>query len=222
MIPPHKTSPIGLSYVNELKRMKETFIDPLLHTFSPTPVSPQSNTPRSITLPDDPRDHDGHSDPRPSESSEQLYAASLPTPPPVPFRSTIPIPQQTKRNVDLGDYLAEGVPLTTSNEDSTKGAVIEEGDADDYPEIPDEFIPEPASLPHATQLRLVPKDLQVCLETVENDLLYNHTRFSKALNTRWEQHCTPAQPIEDILVEYVRYLSPFVCHRLTVSASPIF
>ena len=176
--------------------MKETFIDPLLHPFSPSLVSPQSNTPRSSTLPDDSRDHDGRLDPRPAESSGQFSITSRPTPPPVAFRSTTPVPQQAGRDVDLGDDLTEGVPLTT-NEDST-------------------------SLPHATHLCLVPKDLQVCLETVENDLLDNHTRFSKALRTCWEQQCTPIQPIEDILVEYVRYLSSFACHRLTVSASPIF
>ena len=189
--------------------MKETFIDPLLHPFSPSLVSPQSNTPRSTTLPDDSRDHDGHSDPRPAESSGQLSIASRPTPPPVAFRSTTSVPQQAERDVDLGDDLTEGVPLTTNNEGSTKGTAIKAGDADDYPEIPEELMPESTSLPHATHLRLVPKDLQVCLETIENDLLDNHTRFSKALRTCWEQKCTPVQPIEDILVEYVCYLSPF-------------
>ena len=120
MIPSFKTSLIGPRYVRELARIKKTFVNPLLHEFSPTSGSPHSNA---------------H---------------------------------------------------------------------------------------HPDMSHPLPEDLRICLEVIENDILENHTQFSKALKAHWVKQSTPLQSVEVVLVEYVRCLSPFIYHRLTVSASPIF
>ena len=83
-------------------------------------------------------------------------------------------------------------------------------------------LPEPVHHSTAIPPHQLPEDLRVCLDVIQNNLLENHTRFGKALKMRWEEQRTPVRSIEDILVEYVCYLSPFVCHRLTVSARPTF
>ena len=216
--PSIQTSLIGSRYVRELKKMKGTFIDPLLHSFSPTPASSQSNTPHSGTLLDDSRDHDEYSYPKPSEYLERLPTTSRRTTLPVASRSITPVPQQTERNSGLHDDLSKGVSLTGNNEVSVEG-IIEGGGADDLPEIPDELMPDFVSLPISTSLHPL-EDLRVCLEVIERDLLENHTRFGKALKMCWEEQRTHVRSIEDILVDCVRHLLPFVCRHLTVSAVP--
>ena len=99
--------------------------------------------------------------------------------------------------------------------------ITEVGNANVLYKMPEDAISEPVHPSTAIPLHRLPEDLQICLETVGNDLLDNHTQFSKALKMRWERYHTPAQPIEDILIKYVCYLSPFVCHRLTMSVSSI-
>ena len=81
---------------------------------------------------------------------------------------------------------------------------------------------ESVSLPTSTPPHRLPDDLRLCLELIENNLLENHTGFSIALKMHRQGQHALARSIEDILIDYVRYLSPFVCHRLTVFASPIF
>lgn len=104
-------------YVSELARMKETFIDPLLHPFSSTSTSPQPSTPHPGTSLGDFRDYDEYLRTRPSESLERLPIASRFLSSPVAGRSTTPAPQTTKREEtphpeisddDVDDDLAKG------------------------------------------------------------------------------------------------------------------
>lgn len=86
---------------------------------------------------------------------------------------------------------------------------------------PEDSTSENLSLPTAAPPRHLPEDLLVCLEVIENNLLESHARFSKELKMCWEEQSL-VHFIQDILVDYVRYLPPFVRHRSTVSASPTF
>ena len=88
---------MNLRYVSELARMKETFIDPLLHPFSSTSASPQPSTPHPGTSLGDFRDYDEYLRARPSEVLENLPIASRFLSSPVAGRSTTPAPQSTKR-----------------------------------------------------------------------------------------------------------------------------
>ena len=112
-----KTSLMNLRYVGEIARMKETFIDPLLHPFSSTCASPQPSTPHPGTSLGDFRDYDEYLRARPSESLENLPIASRFLSSPVAGQSTTPAPQSTKREEtphpeisddDIDDDLAKG------------------------------------------------------------------------------------------------------------------
>jgi hypothetical protein len=87
---------MNLRYVSELAKMKETFIDPLLHPFS-TSISPQPGTPYPGTSLGDFKDYDEYLRTRPSESLEHLPIASRFLSSPVGGRSTTPAPPTTKR-----------------------------------------------------------------------------------------------------------------------------
>lgn len=88
---------MNLRYVTELARMKETFIDPLLHPYSSTSASPHPSTPHPGTSLGDFKDYDEYLRTRPSESLERLPIASRFLSSPVAGRSTTPAPQSTKR-----------------------------------------------------------------------------------------------------------------------------
>ena len=83
-------------YANDLAKMKETFIDPLLHPFSTStfalPTPPQPGTSLG-----DFRDYDEYLRTRRSESLEHLPIASRFLSSPVGGRSATPAPQPTKR-----------------------------------------------------------------------------------------------------------------------------
>ena len=81
-------------YVSELAKMKETFIDPLLHPFS---TSPQPHTPQPGTSLGDFKDYDEYLRTRRSESLERLPIASRFISSPVGGGSTTPAPPPTKR-----------------------------------------------------------------------------------------------------------------------------
>lgn len=81
---------------------------------------------------------------------------------------------------------------------------------------------ESVSLPTATPPLQLPDDLRLCLEVIERNLLENHSWFSMALKMHWRGQRNLTSSIEDILVDYVCYLLPCVCHHLTVFTSPIF
>ena len=97
--------------------MKETFIDPLLHPFSSTSVSPQPSTPHPGTSLGEFRDYDEYLQARPSESLERLPIASRFLSSPVPGASATSSSQTTKREEtphpeisddDIDDDLAKG------------------------------------------------------------------------------------------------------------------
>lgn len=108
---------MNLRYVSELTRMKETFIDPLLHPFSSTSTSPQPSTPHPGTSLGDFRDYDEYLRARPSEFLENLPIASRFLSSPVAGGSATPAPHSTKREEtphpeisddDYDDDLAKG------------------------------------------------------------------------------------------------------------------
>ena len=107
-----------LRYVNELAKMKETFIDPLLHPFS-TSTSPLPTSPQPGTSLGDFKDYDEYLRTRRSESLEHLPIASRFLSSPVGGRSATPAPQPTKREEtpppgisddDVDDDPAKGLP----------------------------------------------------------------------------------------------------------------
>ena len=194
--------------MSELKKIKETFVDPLLHPFSSTSVP---NTPHSGAIPGDSQDHGRNSDAIPSESSEHLPIFPWPTLPPVASRSATPVSQPTERGGDLNDDLTEEV--------SAQG-MAEADDVGIFHETSKNCLPESVSLPAATPPHQLPEDLRACLEAFENRFLENHTWFSEALKKRYEERCPLVPSIKDILVGYVRYLPCFICHCLTCPLAP--
>ena len=108
---------MNLRYVAELAKMKETFIDPLLHPFSATPTSPLSTTPHPGTSLGDFKDYDEYLRTRPSESLERLPIASRFLASPVAGKSATPAPAPAKREEtphpeisddDIDDDMARG------------------------------------------------------------------------------------------------------------------
>ena len=77
--------------------MKETFIDPLLHSFAMPSTYTQPSTPHPGTSLGDFRDYDEYLRTRPSESLEDLPIASRFLVSPVADRSTAPARRSTKR-----------------------------------------------------------------------------------------------------------------------------
>ena len=105
---------MNIRYVSELAKMKETFIDPLLHPFSAASTSPQPYPGSSLG---DYKDYDEYLRTRPAESLEHLPIASRFLSSPVGGRSATPAPPLTKREEtphpeisddDVDDDLAKG------------------------------------------------------------------------------------------------------------------
>ncbi|THU86411.1 Dbl homology domain-containing protein [Dendrothele bispora CBS 962.96] len=88
-------------YVGELAKMKETFIDPLLHPFSSTPASPTASTPNL--------DYDYYRSESPVESADQL--------PPIAARFMSPTPSLRPPNKDANNIDAES--MDTDDDDDT-------------------------------------------------------------------------------------------------------
>ena len=115
------------------------------------------------------------------------------------------------------------MPRDSQGDDKNSDAIVTEA-ADDcvFHETPKDCTPDAVSLPAATPPHQLPEDLRACLEAFENSFQENHTWFSEALKKRYEERCPLIPSTEDILVGYVRCLLHFICHRITVPASPIF
>ena len=194
--------------MSELKKIKETFVDPLLHPLSSTSVS---NTPHSGAIPGDSQGHDRNSDAIPSESSEHLPIFHRPTLPPIASRCATPVSQSAERGGDLNDDLTEEVSVH---------GMAEADDVGVFHETLKDCTPESVPLPAAIPPHQLPEDLRACLEAFENSFLENHTWFSEAIKKRYEERCPLMPSTKDILVSYVRYLPRFICHCLTCPLAP--
>jgi hypothetical protein len=123
---------MSIRYVNELARMKETFIDPLLHPFVSTSVSPQPSTPHPGTSLGDFRDYDEYLRTRPSESLERLPIASRFLASPVAGRSTTPAPQSTRREETPHPEISDD----DVDEDLNKGFSSKQNSKHNHPRSP--------------------------------------------------------------------------------------
>lgn len=154
-------------------------------------------------------DLDEHIGTRPSEYSENLPTASQPDPPPIASRSMTPAPRPTERGRDLDKDLEKEVLLTADSEVSVGRAAGVDGTGVSCG-MPKDPTSEPVFLPTATILHQLPEDVRACLEAIENNLIQDHTRFSKALKT---QQFPLVQSLGDVFIDNVRQLLLFVCHH---------
>ena len=182
---------MNFRYVAELAKMKETFIDPLLHPFSATPASPQPSTQRPGTSLGDFKDYDEYLSTRPSESLERFPIASRFISSPVPGQSATPAPESTEdeKTPTQGTRILRKLPKS-STPDSVAGAIPP---------------------------RQLPEDLRICLEVIENDLLEGHVLLSKTLKKRYEEQYPLVRSLADIFVSSV-CSSATVCRSLLNNA----
>ena len=117
---------------------------------------------------------------RSTESLEPDSIASCSLPSPVAGRFTTPVPQPIEDS-DIGDEISDDPPLINNGSVSV-------------------------SFPGATLPCRLPKDLRICLEVIENDLLEGHVRLSKALKNRYEAQLPLVRSLEDVFVSNVRHL----------------
>jgi hypothetical protein len=123
---------MNFRYVSELARMKETFIDPLLHPFSSASASPQPSTPHPGTSLGDFRDYDEYLRARPSESLDNLPIASRFISSPVPGQSSTPAPQSTKREETSHPEISDD----DIDDDLTKGFASKQNAKHNHPHSP--------------------------------------------------------------------------------------
>ena len=166
--------------------MKESFIDPLLRSFSSTSAPPQPSKSSPGTSLQDISDHDECLHTGSTEFLESLSATSRPRPPSVPSRSTTPVPQSTEPEGDISRERA-------------------------FREAPKNSTPLSVTSPGTIPPVQLPEDLRICLEVIENDLVEGHVRLSEALKKGYEEQLPQVQSLEDVLVNGVRPFVAAVC-----------
>lgn len=69
---------------------------------------------------------------------------------------------------------------------------------------------------------LLPEDLKVCLEVIDNGVLDGHKRLSEALKKRYDDQFPLVRSLADVFVSNVSYLTYTVCEGLNVCSSTTY
>ncbi|ESK96338.1 hypothetical protein Moror_7124 [Moniliophthora roreri MCA 2997] len=186
-------------YVQELTKMKETFIDPLLHPYSSGTASPVSPGPNF--------DYQAgfyHSESS-SESTSQL--------PPIAARFLTPAASQTsKHNHPKSNYRLSD-RRSTGNGTSSKPSTMAPFPPRSHHSLPppprsNQFSwstksleGQPTVLGNTVAPRQLPEDLRICLEVLDNGVFDGHKRLLGALKRRYDEQYPLVRSLADIFVE---------------------
>ncbi|KAG5727691.1 RhoGEF domain-containing protein gxcJ [Termitomyces sp. T112] len=199
-------------YVHELAKMKDTFVDPLLHPFStPAPPSvPSSSTPNldfAFYRPDSPLESADHLPPIAARFMSPSPTAARPNDTieydsdddrvPSPYRASVaarsrpPLPFPTPSHFSL--------PSTHSLVDNDRDRKFSHGEKigmlKKFKKSAATAVLGGVLAPHQ-----IPEDLRRCLEVVDSGVLDGHRRLSEALRKRYDDQYPLVRSLADVFV----------------------